>query len=134
VQLAAGDTVALAHPRIPAGDALVLSTALDRSRDALAIAAELSVGPVPRIELVQRGTAVDAATRQDSVTYRDGVATFSVTDDTGAPLAGASVTLDGMHTRETDRLGKVQFRTTRGAHTLDVWMAGYAPFRLEVVV
>lgn len=129
-----GDTVALAHPRVPSGAALVMSTAHDRSRDSLQLTVVMPAGPAPRIEMAQRSTAVDATTAQNGVTFRDGIATFTVTDDTGAPLAGATVTLDGQDTRETDRSGQVQFRTTRGAHTLSVYAAGYAPFTLDVVV
>jgi hypothetical protein len=133
-QIAVGDTVSLAHPRVPAGDALVLTTAHDRARDTLQITAWMPAGAAPRIELLTRGSAVDPSSKQDAVVFRDGLATFTITDDTGAPLAGAAVTLDGQDMRNTDRQGQVQFRTTRGPHTLDVYAAGFAPFRMEVVV
>ena len=55
-------------------------------------------------------------------------------DAAGGPLAGAAVTLDGQDTRQTDAQGRVQFKTQRGAHTLDVYLAGYQPFALEVMV
>lgn len=132
--LAPGDTVTLAHPRVPQGAALVLSTAHDRARGTRTLSVELPAGTAPRIELTRRASAIDAAVNRDTVTYRDGVASFTVTDDNGAPLAGASVTLDGIETRETDRFGQVQFRTTRGAHTLTVVARGFAAFTLEVIV
>lgn len=131
VVVSAGDTVQLAHPRVPAGAALVLATSFGDSRS---ITAELSVGEVPRIELARRAQALDADTADNRVRYRDGVATFRVTDDYGAPLAGATVTLDGQQTRETDRGGQVQFKTAQGPHTLTVFAHGFAPFVLEVVV
>ena len=68
------------------------------------------------------------------MTYRDGVATFTIQDDAGQPMAGAAVTLDGLYTANTDASGKVQFRTPRGAHTLTVRMPGFADITLEVVV
>lgn len=129
-----GDTVRMHHPRVPAGDALVVSTAHDRTTGTLQIVTELPAGETPRIELTLRATATDAALRDDRITYRDGTATFTITDDAGNPLAGASVTLDGQEVRETDRLGRVQFTATRGAHTLTVFAHGFAPFTLEVVV
>ncbi|HRD33523.1 MAG TPA: carboxypeptidase regulatory-like domain-containing protein, partial [Rhodocyclaceae bacterium] len=132
--LAPGDTVTLAHPRVPQGAALVLSTAHDRARGTRTLSVELPAGTAPRIELTRRASAIDAAVNRDTVTYRDGVASFTVTDDNGAPLAGASVTLDGIETRETDRFGQVQFRTPRGAHTLTVVARGFAAFTLEVIV
>lgn len=134
LSLAPGDTVALAHPRVPQGAALVLSTSQDRARGTRTLSVELPAGTAPRIELTRRASAIDAAVNRDTVTYRDGVASFTVTEDNGAPLAGASVTLDGIDTRETDRFGQVQFRTTRGAHTLTVVARGYAAFTLEVIV
>jgi hypothetical protein len=131
--IAVGDTVALDHPRIPAGYAVVRSTA--RAADELSITATLLATGAPRVTLTQRGNAVDAATAQPApVTFRDGVATFTITDEAGNPLAGAAVTLDGADTGNTDRLGQVQFRTARGTHTLTVYMAGYAPFEMDVIV
>lgn len=132
--IAPGDTVAVDHPRVPAGSALALSTARDRSRGTLEIVAWMPAGSAPRIEMIQRALAVDAASPDDSVTYKDGVATFTITDAGGNPLASAAVTLDSQETRETDAQGRVQFRAERGAHTLDVYLAGYAPFSFEVVV
>ena len=75
-----------------------------------------------------------AAVADNAVTFRDGKASFTIADDHGNPLAGAAVTLDKQETRNTDRNGLVQFTTTRGAHTLDVYAPGFAPFTMEVVV
>ena len=83
----------------------------------------------------RRNAAIDpAAAAEPSVNYRDGVATFTVSDDQGNPLANAAVTLDAMYTANTDSTGKVQFKTPRGAHTLTVSMAGFAAFEIDVIV
>jgi hypothetical protein len=132
--IAPGDTVALDHPRVPAGAALVLSTTRDRDRGTLEVVAWMPAGSAPRVEMTQRAQAIDAARPTDSVTYRDGVATFTVTDPAGNPLSGAAVTLDGQQTRETDAQGRVHFRTERGAHTLAVYRAGYQRFEMGVFV
>lgn len=129
-----GDSVAVSHPRVPAGTALVLSTARDRARNMLELVMWMPAGVAPRVEMTQRAKAVDAARPDDSVIFRDGVATFTISDSAGSPLAGAAVTLDGQDTRETDAQGRVQFKTERGAHTLAVYLAGYAPFEIEVAV
>lgn len=134
MQIQAGDTVSIAHPRMPTGDALVLSTALDRSAGTLQISAELPAGEAPRVELALRATATDPAVRDERIVYRDGTATFTIADDTGAPLAGATVRMDGQQVRETDRLGRVQFPAARGPHTLEVFAHGFAPFTMEVLV
>lgn len=133
--LRAGQTVELGHPHAPAGRALLTVVALDREQALLQITATLFVDAAPRIEMQRRNTAIDAAaSAESSVTYRDGVATFTVLDDQGNPLANAAVTLDGLYTSNTSATGKVQFKTPRGPHTLSVRMPGFADFQIEVVV
>lgn len=133
--LAAGQTVQLAHPHAPAGLALLTTVVLDREAGQYTLTASMHAADAPRVELRRRQTAVDAAPAgATGVTYRDGVATFTVYDDGGQPLAGAAVTLDGLYTANTDAAGHVQFRTERGAHTLTVRMSGYADFVMDVVV
>lgn len=128
-----GDAVTLAHPWIPRGVATISRIA--RSADRYTITLILAAGSAPRIELVSRGERVETAGVDPlRVVYQDGVAAFTILNDLGDPLAGASVSLDGAETRTTDRLGQVQFTTTRGTHTLLVVAAGYAPFEMEVVV
>ena len=133
--LQAGQTVTLAHPHVPAGLALLTAVVYDREQAVLQITATLHVDAAPTIEMQRRTTAVDpSAAAEPAVNYRDGVATFTVSDDQGNPLANATITLDGMYTANTDSAGQVQFRTPRGAHTLTVSMAGFAAFEIDVIV
>ncbi|MES2948675.1 MAG: carboxypeptidase regulatory-like domain-containing protein [Pseudomonadota bacterium] len=133
--LRAGQTVALAHPHVPAGLALLTAVVHDREQAVLHITATLYVESVPTVEMQRRNTAVDpAAAAEPVVRYRDGVATFTVFDDQGNEMANATVTLDGMHTANTDGAGRVQFKTPRGAHTLQVSMPGFADFEIDVIV
>lgn len=133
--LQAGQTIELAHPHVPAGLALVTVVVHDRERALLQITATLYTEAAPRIEMQRRNAAIDpAAAAEPSVNYRDGVATFTVSDDQGNPLANAAVTLDGMYTANTDSAGKVQFKTPRGPHTLTVRMPGFAAFEIDVIV
>ena len=130
-----GMTVQLAHPHAPAGLAVLTSVSLDREQGRYNLTGELFASGAPRIELVRRGAALTPTpTDTAPITYRDGVATFTVLDEFGQPMAGAAVTLDGLLTANTDARGQVQFRTPRGPHTLTVRMPGYADFTLEVVV
>lgn len=130
-----GQTVRLAHPHAPQALAVLTSVALNRESSTYSLTAEAFATAAPRVELQRRGTAMDvAAADAPSVSYRDGVATFTVLDEQGLPMAGAFVTLDGLYTANTDASGRVQFRTSRGAHTLTVRMPGYADFTMEVVV
>lgn len=130
-----GMTVLVDHAHAPAGLAVLTSVSLDREQGSYTLKAEMHAASAPRVDLVRRGAAlVPAANDAQQVTYRDGVATFTVLDENGQPMAGAAVTLDGLYTANTDASGQVQFRTERGAHTLTVRMPGYADFALEVVV
>lgn len=130
-----GMTVLVDHSHAPAGLAVLTSVSLDREQGSYTLKAEMHAASAPRVDLVRRGAAlVPAANDAQQVTYRDGVATFTVLDENGQPMAGAAVTLDGLYTANTDASGQVQFRTERGAHTLTVRMPGYADFALEVVV
>jgi hypothetical protein len=134
-ELLVGMTVQVSHPHVPAGLAVLTSVTLDRERGAYTLKAEMHSTSAPRVDLVRRGSAlVPSPSQAAPITYRDGVATFTILDDLGQPMAGAAVTLDGLVTANTNPLGQVQFRTPRGAHTLTVRMPGFAPLQLEVVV
>lgn len=128
-----GDTLTLDHPWVPSGPVMI--TTVDHAPTGQTLTARRWAGAPPRVELVARGARLDAAGEEAiQVNYRDGVATFTVLDDLGNPLANAAVTLDGAQTRTTDRSGLVQFTTPRGAHTLLIVATGYATQELEVVV
>lgn len=133
--VAPGQGLAIEHPWMPPGIALVTGVDRDRQRGMLSVSATMPAGPAPRIDLVRRGAALDAAASEPlSVTWRDGVATFTITDQAGNPMAGAAVTLDGAVTRNTDRAGRVQFTTPPGRHTLTIYRTGYAVLEQEVAV
>jgi hypothetical protein len=130
-----GMTVLVNHPHAPVGLAVLTSVSRDRERTQYTLRAEMYATAEPQVEMVRRGSALlPTASQSAPITYRDGVATFTILDDLGQPMAGAAVTLDGLLTANTDAAGQVQFRTPRGAHTLTVRMPGYATLELEVVV
>jgi len=130
-----GMTVLVSHPHAPAGLAVLTAVSLDREAGQYAIKAEMYTATAPRVEMVRRGAAlVPSASTAPPPAYRDGVATFTILDDLGEPIAHASVTLDGQATATTNSIGQVQFRTTRGTHTLTVTAAGMPTFKLDVFV
>ncbi|WP_082922616.1 carboxypeptidase regulatory-like domain-containing protein [Halothiobacillus diazotrophicus] len=130
-----GDVFTIDHPWLPGGQAELQSTDYDPDRGRLVITLNLAAGEIPHVELLNRSVAINAAATDPlKITYTNGVATFNITDDSGVPIAGAAVTLDGQTTHQTDRFGQVQFKTARGAHTLEVSASGYAPFELTLTV
>ena len=131
----AGDTVKMDHPHAPTGLAIVTAVAHDREESMLQITATMHTESSPVVVMARRNSAVDLSSPSDPVTsYRDGVATFTIYDESGEPLANASVTLDSMYTSSTDATGKVQFKTPRGPHTLLVEASGFASFEMDVDV
>lgn len=128
--LAVGDNVTLAHPQLPAGVATVTRIAQD--------VADASVTAVlvgqSRAELVAHRRAGSTGQDRPTYIYKDGVATLTILDDAGTPLAGAMVMLDGQAGQRTNRRGEVSFKTPRGPHTLTVFADGYEPFEMGVVL
>lgn len=134
-ELREGMTVEVAHPHAPAGLAVLTSVTRDRERGSYTLKGEMYASTAPRVEMVRRGSALVATPTQSAqVTYRDGVATFPILDDAGQPMAGAAVTLDGLYTANTDAQGLVQFRITRGTHTLLVRKPGFKDREFDVSV
>jgi hypothetical protein len=130
-----GDTLLMDHPHLPSGLCTLTAAQVRAGVPTHALTLTLPAGDVPTVVVDQMSRAQDPA-QADSlgILYRDGVATFTVLDDAGNPLGGASVTLDATETRTTDSQGRVSFRTERGPHTLTISALGYADFELEVMV
>ena len=129
-----GDTVRIEHPHVPSGLAVVRARTLSRQDHLARLTLIISTGIVPAVTLAGRSRLFSVAGESMIVQYRDGWATFTITDDHGNVLSGAAVTLDGTLTRNTDATGRVQFKTQRGRHILTVNAHGYAPFEMEVEV
>jgi len=124
------------HPLLPVlGNVLVIDAPLDLSIGEVSFRTEKVIGPIMDVEITQLSEAFEPTPLEGiTITYRDGIATFTILNDLGYPLGGASVMLDGTTTRTTDSKGQVQFTTTRGKHRLLVEASGYAPLEFEVEV
>lgn len=133
--LVAGQTITMDHSYAPTGPAVLTAVSYDREHGNYQIKAVMYSESAPTVEMRARNAALDQAGPTDPVVfYKDGNATFTVLDDQGNPLANATVQLDGLLTAVTDGTGRVQFKTSRGAHTLTVSASGFATFELDVVV
>lgn len=132
-----GEWVALEeHPLLPvSGRVLVTDAPLDLSVGEVSFTVEKAVGNPAIVEITRLSEAYEPMPVEGlKITYKDGIATFTILNDLGYPLGGASVMLDGTTTRTTDSKGQVQFTTTRGKHRLLVEATGYAPLEFEVEV
>lgn len=130
-----GMAVDVAHPWLPAGRARLDAVSWDIARQAARIRARLPAAGSVQIDLARAARAFDeAAAAPLPVEYKDGMATFTVLDQAGAPIANAAVTLDGLYTANTNAGGQVTFKTARGEHTLTVYKDGFETFEMSVVV
>lgn len=130
-----GDTVRADHPLMPIAAGLLTLREINRDQARVVVAAKVPAGPEPTVSVLSSGLAIDAAGADTiDVVFRDGLATFTILDDAGSPLAGVSVTLDSIVTRSTDQFGRVQFETDPGPHTLTIVATGFEPFELDLIL
>lgn len=124
------------HPLLPIlGQVLVVDAPLDLSVGEVFFTVEKVVGDPVEVEITRLSEAYEPAPVEGmTITYKDGIATFTILNDLGHPLGGASVMLDGTTTRTTDSKGQVQFTIARGRHRLLIEASGYAPLEFEVEV
>lgn len=131
-----GGWVAMDHATSPISDTHRLIQAdidMDRGRIALAITAP--AGAVPELSAAALASAFDPLIQTGAaVVYQDGIATFTLQNDVGSPIGGATVTLDGGAQRISDSAGRVQFSTGRGRHLLMIEADGYNGMQIEVVL
>lgn len=128
-----GDSLLVNHPHLPPGTVYITGVERRLGESYSVYTGKLRQPEGHTMVLKSRSSAIDAAaTEPVQVIYRDGQATFTVTDEAGNPLSGAAVTLDGNTTRNTDRNGRVTFTAARGLHTLAIYRSGYAPLEQEI--
>ena len=132
-----GEVVTASVPALDlSGPALVTASAIaDRGSTPTL---ELASGAAPAIDIVSSSIAYTPEQYTGAtVTTQGNDRVIVITDDTGAPLAGAACLLDGATTRFTDGAGKVAFPLSLmppGPHTIYVTASGFDPFTLTVVV
>ena len=68
------------------------------------------------------------------MTYKNGVATFTIVDDSSAPVVDAFVALDGSVAKKTDTAGKVSFEAVPGLHLVAVEKLDFEPFEIEITL
>lgn len=121
---------------LPGGDPLVmvLTPTIDPASSSVRVQGEVLV-TTPAIAVTAHSVALpDSIEAGIDVSFRDGVATFTILDDNDRPLAGARVALDSGAPQSTDAQGHVSFTTTAGVHQLAVEATGYVPFTVFVTV
>lgn len=134
-----GQLLDFSHAWLPVSRALITDSELNLASATVNLTVQAPAGIAPTITLVSSAGQMEPLTASGvGVTYRDGIATLTLLDAEGQPLAGATVTLDpgaaGQQARVSDNTGKVQFACARGPHTLHVEALGYAALQAQIVI
>lgn len=131
-----GDWIDMAHPASPVtGTHRLIVSDLDMDRGRVAMAIQAPVGPAPVLSAARLSAAFSPYIQAGAaVVYQDGLATFTILDDLGHALAGATVTLDGGERRISDNAGRAQFACARGAHDLLVEAPGHPSVHMEITL
>lgn len=110
-RLRIGEGVALGHPRLPiTGTFRVLSRRTNLDQGESAITFEVPAGPAPSVVLVRQSKRIGAQDFVNSAFQTVGdEREFTITEQDGAPIAQAAVTLNGQYTRQTNGAGRVSF-------------------------
>lgn len=121
--LSLGDSIALAHPLSPVtGTYVITSREIDLDSGRATVSITAPVGDVPVVRLVAQSAAFEASTYAGvGIDTVGGERIATLREETGAPIVGAAVTLDGTITRYTDAAGRVSFPVATmppGEHTL----------------
>lgn len=127
-----------AHPDwpLPGDDPVIMILAVEIEQDSAAVrvTGETIVGTATVTVTAHSLALPDTVAAGIDVAVRDGVATFTITDRDGRPVAGAHVSLDGAAPKTTDTQGKVSFSAVPGVHEIAVDAPGFLPFTLEVTL
>lgn len=134
--IAPGDWADLQHPLLPVSGRHRLSEAEQNfSGQSITCMVDAAAGDTPETVTGQLSSAFDPLIQAGiTVEIAQNEIIFTARGDTGKPLPGAKVTLDGGIHRVADQNGRVSFPTVRGRHVLLVEAAGYPPSETVVIL
>lgn len=131
-----GGWVAIDHASSPiSGTHRLIQADIDMDRGRIDLAITAPAGAAPELSAAALSSAFEPLIQAGaSVVYQDGIATFTLVDESGQPVAGATVTLDGVAKRLSDSAGRVQFAAARGKHLLTIEAPGYNGMQIGVTL
>jgi hypothetical protein len=121
---------------LSAGDPIVNVLKVERSlySNSIQVAGEILL-TVPAIRVTAFSAALpDTIEASIEVIVRDGLVTFTITDRSGRPIAGARMAIDGGEPKTANAQGQVSFTAKTGRHELAVQAQGYIPFTVSVTL
>lgn len=124
-RLRIGEGVTLDHGRLPlTGTFRVLARSVNPETDRGSIRFEVPAGVAPSVSLIQQSARIGPQSFAGiDVDTLAGERVLTLTEENGAPISGATVTLNGQTPRSTDGAGRVSFPAylmPPGEHTLSI--------------
>ena len=116
-----GGWIGATHPRLPQSGRYVL-TDVDPGygRGAVTLAAEAPAGAAPAVTIIRQSSAFEPIQTSYTLSPGGDSVTVTITDETGQPLPGAKVWIDGQGPQTADAAARIRFRATPGDHVLHV--------------
>ncbi len=130
-----GGWITANHPRLPLPGAYVV-TDIDPGygRGAVTITAEAPAGLKPAVQTVLKSSAFDPITTEYSLDAGGDTVAVTITDETGQPLPGAKVWIDGQGPVTADASAKVRFKAAPGRHVLRIEADGRSAVTTEITL
>ena len=83
-------------------------------------AAEAPAGVAPAVTIIRQSSAFEPIQTSYTLSPGGDSVTVTITDETGQPLPGAKVWIDGQGPQTADAAARIRFRATPGDHVLHV--------------
>lgn len=128
-----------AQPTIPStAELFLLAATRDFGTRSVVLSGQAPYGPEPAVEVTLVGTAYEAQEYASAaVTGEGGAQVITLTDESGSPLASASVTVAGGPTKTADGAGRVRFEPGElppGSYTLTATAPGRQPLQFAITI
>jgi hypothetical protein len=130
-----GGWIVVDHPRLPQVGAYAV-TDIDPAygRGSVTIVAETPAGLKPAVQTTLKSSAFDPITTEYSLDAGGDTVAVTITDETGQPLPGAKVWVDGQGPITADASAKVRFKATPGRHVLRIEADGRSAVNTEITL
>lgn len=128
-----GGWISLSHPRLPIdNEAVIMDVDPRYGQGSVSITAQSPAGSPPPVTLVGQSGAFDPIRTEYTINAGGDVATVTITDESGNPLPGAQVWVDGKGSITADAEAKVRFQATPGRHVLRIEADGRTAITTEI--
>ena len=129
-----GGYVSLSHPYAAiSGSLFVVDAQTEIGNGETRLVVEGAYGAAPVVALEYTSNAFGEPVQELFVTYSNGVATITVTDDNSNPIQGATVTIDSV-SRITTNNGQVFFEIAPGVYLITIAATGFATQNITTTI